>query len=244
MTGCDDTRPLLGSYALGGLEPGEAAQVERHLTTCEDCRQEYAQLAPLPALLDLVDPDTSARPVPAPHLEDSVLAGFAAGRSARREQPVRARRPARRTPRWRIALPSGLAGAAAAVAVLAVTGTLSPRTDGGRDVTLASPAGSGDARAQARLTRTDAGTRVELEARLPPLRRGEVYELWFVRGQGRVSAGTFTVDADGRADVRLIAAARGTGYDRLGITREPDALDPARNGPSVVVGALPGGTAS
>jgi hypothetical protein len=54
-----------------------------------------------------------------------------------------------------------------------------------------------------------------------------------------VSAGTFTVDDDGRANLRLTSAARAGRYERLWITREPDGTDPARNGPSVVVGALP-----
>ena len=239
MTRCDDTGLLLGSYVLGGLEDDETVRVERHLHSCESCRREHAQLASLPRLLDLVDPETAAGAAPSPRLEDSVLAGFAAQRAEGSSREDRPRpHPARRVLRWRVALPSGLAGAAAAVGVLAVTGTLSPPADGGRAVTLRSPSGIDDARAEATLTTTSAGTEVELEAQLPPLERGEVYELWFVRGQGRVSAGTFTVDADGRADLRLVAAARGRGYDRLGITREPDALDPSRNGPSVAVGAL------
>lgn len=55
-----------------------------------------------------------------------------------------------------------------------------------------------------------------------------------------MSAGTFTVDRDGRAELRLATAARSGEYERIGITREPDGLDPARNGPSVVAGALTG----
>jgi len=239
VTRCDDVRILLGSYALDGLEPGETAQVERHLQSCAACRHALAELAPLPALLDLVDPDASPGAVPSPALEDAVLAGFATQRAERRLRRGR-RRPGsgRGAPRWRLALPSGVAGALAAVVILALTGVLSPSPDGGQDVTLVSPTGSGDARATARLTGTSAGTRVELDAELPALARGQVYELWFVRGTERVSAGTFTVDARGRADVRLTSAARGDRYERLGITREPDAADPARNGPSVAVGEL------
>jgi hypothetical protein len=85
---------------------------------------------------------------------------------------------------------------------------------------------------------SETGTEVELDARLAPLRAAELYELWFVRGGGRVSAGTFTVDRDGRAKLRLATAARSGEYRRIGITREPDGLDAARNGPSVVVGSL------
>lgn len=33
-------------YALGSLPPGEAEKVRAHLATCEECREEYAQLRP------------------------------------------------------------------------------------------------------------------------------------------------------------------------------------------------------
>lgn len=139
----------------------------------------------------------------------------------------------------RIAIPSALAGAALAAAALAATGILGGTDGQRREVTLASaPSTDGGATATARLASTTTGTRVELDARLPPLRGGEVYELWFVRPDGRVSAGTFTVDADGRADLELATAATVERYQRLGITREPDALDPARNGPTVVTAPL------
>jgi len=239
MSSCEGIRLALGSYAIGGLDAEEAAEVEAHLRRCADCRRAYGQLAPLPELLALVDPDRSAAPAPASRLEDAVLAGFAAQRDAPATTGPRRRTPQWRTGRWRIAVPSAVAGALAAVALLAVTGGLSSRVDEGRIVSLAAAGGGpGSASAQARLAGTEAGTEVELDARLPPLRPGEVYELWFVRRDGRVSAGTFTVGADGRADVRLATAARADAYERMGITREPDGLDPARNGPSVAVGTL------
>lgn len=239
MTRCDDTRLLLGSYAIGGLEDGETVHVEEHLRTCAGCQAAYGELASLPALLSMVDPGKAVAAGPSPLLEDSVLADFAAQRGV----PAEARRKSRRRPafggpRWRVALPSGLVGAAATLVILTVAGVFSPQTVRGGEVALTPPSGVGGASAQVRLAGTTAGTEVELEAKLPPLPGGEVYELWFVRGAGRVSAGTFTVDADGRADVRLATAARAGTYERLGITREPDGLDPARNGPSVVVGAL------
>ena len=57
---------LLGAYLLGGLPPDEAAEFERHLAECRDCRAELDELASLPALLDAV-------PVP-----DAVALGAAA----------------------------------------------------------------------------------------------------------------------------------------------------------------------
>jgi len=48
---CRELRHSLGVYVLGAIEPGERAQVDEHLATCADCREELASLAGLPALL-------------------------------------------------------------------------------------------------------------------------------------------------------------------------------------------------
>lgn len=226
MSGCDDMRVLLGSYALGGLEPDETALVQGHLAVCEECRLVHERFGRLSELLDLVEPGHSSDHQPSAPLESSVLADYRA-----LPRPSRRRRP-----RLRVAIPSALAGAALAVGVLAATGIVGAPADQTRRIVLVSPSGAGQA--TARLASTPTGTRVELDARLPPLRGDEIYELWFVRDDGRVSAGTFMVDRDGRARLALTTAARSERYQRLGITREPDALDPARNGPSIVVGAL------
>ena len=103
---------------------------------------------------------------------------------------------------------------------------------------LASPDGSG-ASARAALSSTGSNTRVRLRVDgLAPTRPGQVYEVWFVRGTGRVSAGTFTIGRSGDAALELTAAARTAAYERIGITREPDGLDPQRNGPNVLAGPL------
>jgi hypothetical protein len=48
---CPEARISLGVYVLGAIDPGERTQVEGHLATCRDCRDELAGLAALPALL-------------------------------------------------------------------------------------------------------------------------------------------------------------------------------------------------
>lgn len=228
MTGCDDLRILLGSYALGGLEPAETAMVRRHLAECAECRSVHESFGRLAPLLDLVEPVRSLEHQPPALLESAVLAGYRA-----RPRPARRRR---QWPRLRVAVPSALAGAALAAGLLTATGGPGGPGDRASRIVLASPTGAGQA--TARLADTATGTRVELDARLPPLRDDEIYELWFVRADGRVSAGTFVVDDEGRAELALTTAARAGSYQRLGITREPDALDPARNGPSVATGRL------
>jgi hypothetical protein len=48
---CPEARISLGVYVLGAIDPAERSQVDAHLATCRDCRDELAGLASLPALL-------------------------------------------------------------------------------------------------------------------------------------------------------------------------------------------------
>jgi hypothetical protein len=47
-------REAVGAYLLGGLEPAEADEVSFHLSECESCRAEYAELSDLVPLMALV----------------------------------------------------------------------------------------------------------------------------------------------------------------------------------------------
>lgn len=48
---CSEARISLGVYVLGAIEPAERAIVDAHLATCQECRDELAGFAGLPALL-------------------------------------------------------------------------------------------------------------------------------------------------------------------------------------------------
>jgi putative zinc finger protein len=112
MAGCREIRQALGVYVLGAIDPAERAQVDEHLATCPECREELASLAGLPAMLRKV-PVVAAERLAAAE-DDPELTGMASpemltsllGRTAN----------VRRIRRWR-----GLA-AAAAVALVAVAG--------------------------------------------------------------------------------------------------------------------------
>jgi hypothetical protein len=58
---CIDTRQALGVYVLGAIDPAERSQVDRHVTGCQECRDELAGLAGLPALLSRVSADEVGR---------------------------------------------------------------------------------------------------------------------------------------------------------------------------------------
>jgi hypothetical protein len=109
LTDCGDIRYALGVYVVGAIDPAERAIVDAHLSHCQDCREELAGLAGLPALLGRVPKEDAERLAlgteeleePPAELLDSLLAQVTARRRARR---------------WR-----GLTAAAAA-AVIAVGG--------------------------------------------------------------------------------------------------------------------------
>jgi hypothetical protein len=121
-------------------------------------------------------------------------------------------------------LPAAAAAAAAgALVTLALTGGLSgsaPSRAHAYDAILRGTATAPAARAYARLSSQDAGTRVDLAVHGMQPTPGAVYELWCIGDGGtRVTAGTFRVDAAGRAHVRLTTAARLGEYERLSVQR-------------------------
>jgi hypothetical protein len=61
MWDCTEARTSLGVYVLGAIDPAERGLVEAHLATCQECRDELAGLAGLPALLARLDPDEIGR---------------------------------------------------------------------------------------------------------------------------------------------------------------------------------------
>ena len=103
MSGCNEFRELLGGYVLDALEPDERDAVRAHLADCPRCRREHAELAGVPAMLDLLDAPDEAPAAPPPELEEAILDRFA--RDRRRRMPIRL--PRRRG--WGLRV--GLAGA-------------------------------------------------------------------------------------------------------------------------------------
>jgi anti-sigma factor RsiW len=57
---------------------------------------------------------------------------------------------------------------------------------------------------------------------LPQLEPGKVYQFWWIQGETPIGAETFTVDARGRAVVRVTSSGPPTDYNAMGITVEPE----------------------
>ena len=179
MTGtaeCRQIRQALGVYVLGAIDPAERAQVDEHLATCPECREELASLAGLPAMLRKVpvveaerlaaaEEDPELTGMPSPEMLTSLL-----GRTAN----------VRRIRRWR-----GLA-AAAAVALVAVAGgaavtnALEPGGSGATGHTHVTSwqqtSGSGPAGAHLTVRYRHKSWGTEMEVNVTGLRPGSVCE--------------------------------------------------------------------
>src|SRR4051812_1977055 len=105
---CIDATISLGAYVVGALDHTERAELEVHLAGCPMCRDELAELAPLPGLLSRLTVDeVLAGP---PTLDSSDADGAMLDRLL--AAAARERRRATRT-RWLAAAAAGggLAGA-------------------------------------------------------------------------------------------------------------------------------------
>jgi len=112
MAGCREIKQALGVYVLGAIDPAERALVDEHLSSCQECREELASLAGLPAMLrkvPIVEAERLAAPEQDPELASvpsAELLTSLIGRTAN----------VRRMHRWRTV------AAAAAVAIVALSG--------------------------------------------------------------------------------------------------------------------------
>jgi anti-sigma-K factor RskA len=208
----------------------------------------------LPVLLDAAQSADAVPLRPPPRLEEAVLDRFARERAGvRTPAPGAADGRARRSQggRWRRALAPALAAAACALAAVAAFVVLTG-DDAGNDndalpvaeqprvysvgLTGAGPAREADG--EARLYPAETGTGVHLQVSgLDP--DAYSYELWCVRDDGwRVSAGTFRVDANGRADVNLTTSARPSEYDAIAVRARPAGRGADTEGRRVLIGRL------
>jgi anti-sigma-K factor RskA len=217
--------PDLAGYVLGALDPGETAAFEQHLAGCETCRAEVEELQGLPELIDQAAPPIE---VP-PGLRERTFAAVERAAGARRRAPM-----------------LRLVGVAAALIVALLGGVVVSQFGGGgrgQVIELAlAPQPGVSGRATVELRPVDDGVAIDMEVSgLAPNPPGSVYECWFV-GPGdslerpnRVSAGTFTVGAGGRASVRMHSAADLRRFPVMGVTLEQDGGDPRRTGQKILV---------
>jgi predicted anti-sigma-YlaC factor YlaD len=116
--GHDELRRLLGGYLLGGLDDADTERLDDHLVTCDECRAELDQLAPVPELLRTLPQPALVVPPGARPTPDRIetLLGRMRGERARERRRSTVRR---------------LALAAAVVLIAAVSGVLVLTHDNG-----------------------------------------------------------------------------------------------------------------
>jgi Anti-sigma-K factor rskA/Putative zinc-finger len=209
-------RDLLGPYVAGMLEPEEEREVEEHLETCSRCSEEVLDLR-------------------LAHERLTDLAGFTQTPPAGLKERVMDGMPRRETRRVQ------LAAAAAVLFILAVVGVLYASGIFGRDAVASATLEPTDraprAGGELSVREGDPNAQAELEVwGLPRPGEHEYYELWFGTEEGRLSAGTFTVDADGRDTIYMSVPEEASGYERVGITLEKFPREPRMSSAKVVLG--------
>src|SRR4051794_8435264 len=186
---CTDATISLGAYVVGALDHTERAELEAHLAGCPMCRDELAELAPLPGLLSrlsvdevLAGPPTLDTREPDGTMLDRLLVAAA-----------RERRRASRT-RW-------LAAAAAVVVLVgASTGAVVATRDSGTHWQQTAVAAAGPVHLTVKLVDQANGTKLDM--RMWGVARDERCSLVAVSRDGRTEdAGWWEASYTGTAHV-------------------------------------------
>jgi len=235
----DALAEALAAHALDILPPEAQAQMHAALAANPNSQQLLDDYRAVVSMLAY----TAQDPVPPPAARDTVL------RAARSQRPPQ---------RARIAFTSRYAPLiAACLVVLALLGDIGVRTSRSpmsattaREFTmlLSAPgltsfdmlpeAAAPNATGRIYLTADHTRSGIAVSG-LPPLPRGEVYQLWLRLGnQTRVSAGTFTVDAYGAAILALATPHPELPYVSCGITQEPMGGSAMPTGPRILSSGL------
>lgn len=185
----------IAAFLLGALEPGEAAELERHLAGCEECRTELEWLRPAVQLL----PESVQRVEAPPQLRESLMTQVRAEAKTEAEGAARSPRRERGLLRgWVLRPATGLAVLAlvvAAVGAFAIAGS-----SGGKTTTTFT--GHSPGVTAEMVSSGDSGT-LHL-ANLHQLPSDKVLQAWVERDGQVVSAKTlFVPNQDGTASATI-----------------------------------------
>ena len=244
---CAEIHPNLAAFVLGGLEPEEAVEVQRHLAFCPGCRRELEELRKVNRALEAAPPPAD----PPSHLKDEILSQVRAEQrypSTEEESSVakeRASSTSTRSKNLRIILSSV---AAAAVVVIVALGVFfnflreeppvatiqlvpTPQEAAGLEgywgVAEIHPQPSGNQQVELKLN--------NFEQPKP----NSYYELWFVSGESRISAGSFTSVGKGETRVLLNVPPEARHFRTLLITEEHVDKEPASSEEVALKGEVP-----
>jgi len=255
--GGGDLHMLAGAYAMDAVAEPDRARFERHLASCESCRQEIRGLREATAALSAaaaVEPSAAFREAAlrtaaqTRQLPPAVTAAPAGWAAARGRGPRRLRLGG-----WRSRLAVSLAGALAAVAVAAavVTGGMQDRLDQAQqhDHAVVAVLTAPDATMVQARVRTGGMATVVMSHReralvftaadLRLLPAAQSYELWLIGPAGSRPAGMVSSSSRGGMAGPMVVSGLKAG-DSVGLTVEPAAGSARPTSPPVVLVKLAG----
>ena len=188
----------IAAYLLGALDESERTGFERHLATCDECREELERLRPAAEML----PGSVEQMEPPPGLKAALMAEV-------EPRTERVRRPFFRRPVLRMAFVAAAVGLLIGIGVSLIgddeTRTLVATVD------EAMPRAGGDLRV------SGDGATLRLHD-MPDLGERRVYQVWLQHGDEMVPARTFEVGTSGGGEVELPEV---SDADGVYVTREP-----------------------
>jgi hypothetical protein len=226
----------LAGWVLGALDPAESERFGVHLESCRECQDAVAEFEPAAQLLrttgspDQLPADAGTNEPPA-DLEERTLARI-------RQASTKRNWRQRASYRW--------AAAAAAVAVVAGGGATAltvAQSAPASAFTIAMHARDGtSASGKAVAHHTASGWSIQMTVHhLKRLPTGRFYECWYASPgsttghRDLITAGTFTVDANGNATMQMWSAADPKQFPTMQITEE-SAGDAAQHGQVILSG--------
>lgn len=229
---------MIPAYALGSLEPEEAAQVEQHLLSCLICRDESRAFEEVTGQLSFAAPVAA----PSPELKDRLMGRLQSTQASSRprvEAPARSWLE-RLMPAW------GLASLVLVLALGALNLSLWQRFNERQAFTSpggmrAVPLSATDAAPEATgfvLVSADGEEGAIVVDGLPQLDESQEYQLWLFRDGERTSGALFSTDESTYGGTRIRAPLSLMEYSSVGITIEPAGGSPQPTGERVLGGPL------
>lgn len=216
----------LAAYLLGALEPGEAAELERHLAGCEECRTELEWLRPAVQLL----PESVERIEAPPQLRGRLMEQV---RSEAGSAPAPERSRRWSIGGWSLRPVAGLAALVLVVAAVAAYAIGSGEEGGGNTTTVVKGQSPG---VVAEVVR-DGGSGTLHLTNLHQLPPDKVLQAWVERDGQVVSAKTlFVPNQDGTASATIDDM---EGVKTVMVTAEPRGGSVQPTSPPIVSVAIP-----
>jgi len=221
-------------WVLGILDPDDHQRFEAHLTACQTCQQAVAEFGSAATMLKAALPVMESLPKIEPP------ADLRARTVARVELAARKASWRRWSPRRTISAAAVAVAAAVAAIIVSLAGSAAPAL--AFSIPLHATSYGGGAAGSAVAHHTANGWSIQLNvSHLKPLPAGSFYECWYAGSGNRpghhdlITAGTFTVGANGSATVQMWSAADPRSFPVMQITAEQPG-DAGQHGQVILTG--------